>query len=129
MFPCLGISCFHCVTKHPEECVSKDAVFPIKKNVRQYDLTIFLTPVLFGHFSSPIKNAIDRGAGSHNWQIIIGYGSDIDDEEKSTFIGLTVKHRGSADIVHPGMDKQVDVFVTRSAEDSHAICDALAKVA
>lgn len=126
--PCLGLSCFHCVTKHPGECVSKDAVYPIKKNVRRYDLTIFLTPVLFGHFSSCIKNAIDRGAGSHNWQFIIGYGSDIDDEERSTFIDLTAKHRGNADVVHPGMDRQVDVFVLESAEDCTAICEALMEV-
>ena len=84
--------------------------------------------MLFGHFSSCIKNAIDRGAGSRNWQVIIGYGSDIDDEEKSTFIDLTAKHRGSKDVVHPGMDRQVDVFVTRSSEDSTAICEALTEV-
>lgn len=123
--PCLGLSCMHCVTKHPQECVSKDAVYPIKKNIQQYDLTVFLTPVLFGHFSSPVKNAVDRGAGSHNWQVIIGYGNDIDDEEKSTFLDLTAKHRGSVDVVHPGMDTQVNVFVTRSAEDNTAICEAL----
>ena len=86
-----------------------------------------MTPVLFGHFSSVIKNAIDRGASGHNWQIIIGYGSDIDDEEKSTFMDLTAKHRGKVDIVHPGMNRQVDVFVTKSAEDSTAICEALKK--
>ena len=121
--PCFG--CYKCITG---ECVSKDAVYPIKKNVRKYDLTVFLTPVLFGHFSSVIKNAIDRGAGSHNWQVIIGYGSDIDDEEKCTFMGLTAKHRGNVDIVHPGMDRQVDVFVTRSVEDSTTICEALLNV-
>lgn len=123
VFPCLG--CFQCTTG---ECVRKDTVNQIKKNVQRYDLTVFLTPVLFGHFSSVIKNAIDRGAGSHNWQIIIGYGSDIDDEEKSIFIDLTAKHRGSADIVHPGMDRHIDVFVTRSAEDSTAICETVKKL-
>lgn len=123
--PCLGLSCFKCVTKHPGECVSKDTVNEIKKNVQKYGMTVFLTPVLFGHFSSSIKNAMDRGAGSHNWEVIIGYGSDIDNEEKSTFIDLTSKHRGSADIVHPGMDRRVDVFVTRSIEDTSAICEAL----
>ncbi len=123
--PCLGLGCMHCVTKHPGECISKDPVYPIKKNVWKYDLTVFLTPILFGHFSSCIKNAMDRGAGSHNWQVIIGYGSDIGDEEKNTFIDLTAKHRGSKDIVHPGMDRRVDVFVTTSAEDNLAICKVL----
>jgi hypothetical protein len=125
VYPCLGLSCMHCVTKHPGECVSKDVVYPIKKDIRKYDLTVFLTPVLFGHFSSCIKNAMDRGTGSHNWQVIIGYGDHIDDEEKNTFIDLTAKHRGSKDIVHPGMDRQVDVFVTRAAEDNTMIYEAL----
>jgi len=122
VFPCL--SCFQCVTG---ECVSKDTVNQIRKNVQRYDLTVYLTPVLFGHFSSVIKNAIDRGTGSHTWQIIIGYGSDIDDEEKCTFIDLNYKHRGSADIVHPGMDRQVDAFVTRSTQDSITICETVKK--
>ena len=125
VYPCLGLDCFHCVTKHPMECISKDAVYPLKKNIREYDLAIFLTPVLFGHFSSCIKNALDRGAGSHRWQVIIGYGKDIDDEEKSTFIDLTAKHRGNKDVVHPGMDRQVDVYVTQSTEDNSAICESV----
>jgi len=124
--PCLG--CLKCLTEHPGECVSQDIVNKIKKNARKYDLTIFLTPVLFGHFSSGIKNAIDRGTGSNNWQIMIGFGSDIGDEEKHTFIDLTAKHRGSADIVHPGMDRRVDVFVTRSTGDNSAICEALENI-
>jgi multimeric flavodoxin WrbA len=118
--PCLG--CFSCLTKHPGECVNKDRLNEIKKNAQKYGMTIYMTPVIFGHFSSAIKNAIDKGTGSHELQVIIGYGKDIDDEEASTFIDLTVKHRGSADIVHPGMDKQVDVYVTRSKEDNTAIC-------
>lgn len=123
--PCLG--CLRCVTKHPGECVNKDTVNGIKRSIRKYGLTIFLTPILFGHFSSTIKNAVDRGTGSRNWQVIIGFGSDIDEEERSTFIDLTAKHRGSADVVHPGMDRQVDVFVTRSIEENTAICEVLKK--
>jgi len=90
-------------------------------------MTIFLTPVLFGHFGSTIKSAIDRGCGNQNLQVVVGYGDDIDDEEKSTFIDLTRKHRGVADIVHPGFDKQVDVYLTTSSEDSGAICEAFKK--
>jgi multimeric flavodoxin WrbA len=123
VFPCLG--CFSCVTKHPRKCVNKDMVFEIKRNVQRYELTIYMTPVIFGHFSSAIKIAIDKGTGSNNLQIIIGFGDDIDNEEKNTFIDLTAKHRGSADIVHPGMDKQVDVYITTSLEDNTAICQVL----
>jgi len=81
--------------------------------------------VLFGHFSSTIANVRAKGTGSHNWQVIIGFSEDIDDEEKSTFIDLTAKHHGKADIVHPGMNRQVDVFVSRSIEDNTIICAAL----
>ena len=125
--PCLG--CFsYCLIEHPEECVHKDRVNEVKKNVKNYGATFFLTPVLFGHFGSTVKNAMDRGTGSHNWQVIIGYGSDIDDEEKNTFIDLIGKHGGSADIVHPGMVRQVDVFVTMSTSDNTAICEATKKM-
>lgn len=121
--PCVG--CFLCVTKHLGECISKDIVNEIKSKIHTYDMTIFMTPIIFGHFSSTIKNAIDRGAGSHNLQVMIGYGSDIDNEEKNTFIDLIARHRGSADIVHPGMDKQVDVYVTMSFEDNTRIREKL----
>ena len=121
--PCLG--CLLCLTKHPGECVTKDIVNEIKKNVKKYSATFYLTPVLFGHFSSTIANVMAKGTGSHNWQVIIGFGEDIDDEEKSTFIDLTAKHRGKADIVHPDMNCQMDVFISKSIEDNTIICEAL----
>ena len=49
----------------------------------------------------------------------------MDDEERSTFIDLTAKHRGSADVVHPGMEAKVDVYVTQSLEENAAICKRL----
>lgn len=72
-----------------------------------------------------MASPINKGTGCHNLQVIIGYGEDINDEEKSTFIDLTAKHRGSMDIVHPGMDKQVDVYVSSSIEDNRRIYEAL----
>lgn len=122
-YPCLG--CLLCLTKHPGECVSKDTVNELRKNVKKYSATFFLTPVVFGHPSSTIANAMNRGTGCHDWQVIIGFGDDIDSEERSTFIDLVVKHRGKADIVHPGMDSRVDAFVSTSVEDNGAICEAL----
>jgi hypothetical protein len=121
--PCLG--CFLCLTKHPGECVTKDIVNEIKKNIEKYSATFYLTPVLFGHFSSTMANVMAKGTGSRTWQVMIGFGEDIDDEEKSTFIDLIAKHHGKADIVHPGMNCQVDVFVTESIEDNTTICEAL----
>lgn len=127
VFQCLG--CLLCVTKHPDECVNKDVINEIKKNVKKYSATFYLTPVIFGHYSSTMASAINKGTGSHNWQVIIGFGEDVDDEEKSTFLDLTAKHRGKADIVHPGMDRRVDVFVTMSMEDNTRICDTIKTMA
>ncbi|HEY9206970.1 MAG TPA: NAD(P)H-dependent oxidoreductase [Candidatus Methanoperedens sp.] len=123
--PCFG--CFLCLTKHPGICVTRDRIAEIRNNVNRYDMTIFLTPVIFGHFSSTVKCAIDRGCGSNNIQVMVGYGDEIDDEEKSTFIDLIRKHCGKADIVHPGLVKQADVYLTTSSEDSDAICEAFKK--
>lgn len=124
---CIG--CLLCLTKHPGECVNNDIVNDIRKSVgeHKYSATFFLTPVIFGHYSSTMASPINKGTGCHSLQVIIGYGEDINDEEKSTFIDLTAKHRGSMDIVHPGMDKQVDVYVSSSAEDTGRICEALKK--
>ncbi len=123
VFQCLG--CLLCLTKHPDECVNKDIVNDIRKNVKRYAATFFLTPVLFGHYSSTMAGAINRGTGSHDWQVFIGYGEDITDKEKQTFIDLVAKHRGAAEIVHPGMDRKVDVFVTMSPEDNTHICEVM----
>jgi multimeric flavodoxin WrbA len=123
--PCLG--CLLCLTKHVGICVTKDRIAEIRNHNNRYDMTIFMTPVIFGHFGSMVKCAIDRGCGCNNLQVMVGYSDDIDDEEKSTFIDLTRKHRGKADIVHPGFDKQVDVYLTTSFEDSDTICEAFKK--
>ncbi len=123
---CLG--CLLCLTRHPGECVSKDIVNEIRKGADKYAATFYLTPALFGHFSSTIASAMNRGTGSHRWQVILGYGEDIDDEERSTFIDLVAKHRGEADIVHPGMDDRVDAFVSRSVHDNISICRELTRV-
>jgi hypothetical protein len=93
----------------------------------RFGLTVYLTPVLFGHFSSTIKDAIDRGTGSREWQMVIGYGTDVYDEERSTFIDLTAKHCGSNDIVHPGMVARADAFVPGSLEENAAICEGLTR--
>ena len=124
--PCRG--CLLCLTKHPGRCVVRDVVAELKWRMHcnpGSGVTVFITPVRFGHFSSVIKNAVDRGVGSHVLQVFLGYGVDIDDEEKRTFIDLIARHRGSADIVHPGMDGEVLVFVATCVEDNAAICESL----
>jgi hypothetical protein len=124
--PCRG--CLLCLTRHPGRCVTMDAVCRIMQRMhveRDGCITVFFTPVRFGHPSSIVKNALDRGTGSRWLQVIIGYGDDIDPEEESTFVDITAKHCGAADIVHPGMVREAMAFVARSPKDNAAICAAI----
>ena len=81
-----------------------------------------------------MKNVIDRGGliiRNHRncRQIIIGYGEDATDEERSTFIDITAKHRGKMEAVHPHLVEHVEVSFTRSREDTQDICESLGSIA
>ncbi len=54
------ISCFGCWLKAPGVCVEPDAGRDIAQAVVQSDVTILLTPVTFGGYSSEIKKSQDR---------------------------------------------------------------------
>jgi NADPH-dependent FMN reductase len=58
---CTG--CFFCWTKTPGVCVIDDAGRDIAVKFAQSDLLVFLTPVVFGGFSSELKKALDRQLG------------------------------------------------------------------
>ncbi len=126
--PCTG--CLSCLTKHPGACVHQGAFTGIIRQAADCPVIIFLTPVLFGTFSSTVKNVIDRGGliiGNHAScrQIIIGYGEDVTDEERSTFVDIIGRHRGKADIVHPNLEEHFEVYFTRSREDNVRIGENL----
>jgi hypothetical protein len=55
---CLG--CFECWTKSPGLCRIDDAGRPIAASVISSDLTIYLTPITFGGYSSQLKKVVDR---------------------------------------------------------------------
>jgi multimeric flavodoxin WrbA len=129
--PCTG--CLRCLTHHPGECSSRSFAGIIEQAL-DCRVVIFLTPVLFGTFSSTMKNVIDRGGliiKNHKScrQIVIGYQEDATDEERSTFIDITAKHRGKADIVHPNLVESVEVYFTKSREDNERICQSLGNIA
>jgi multimeric flavodoxin WrbA len=130
--PCSG--CLHCLTRHPGTCAFNRSFAGISEQAPDFPVIVFLTPVRFGTFSSTIKNVIDRGGliiRNHTScrQIIIGYGEDVTDEERSTFIDITAKHRGKADVVHPTLEESVEVYFTRSREDNGSICQSLGDIA
>jgi len=55
---CLG--CFECWTKTPGRCRIDDAGRAVAASFIGSDLTIFLTPITFGGYSSALKKAVDR---------------------------------------------------------------------
>lgn len=108
---CIG--CFGCWIKTPGQCVINDMMSDINRSFINSDVVIYFTPIVFGQFSGNIKNAIDRwlpnvlpffqqynGRTRHParyekypTEIIVGYSDDITEEEKSTFLDITNKHR------------------------------------
>jgi multimeric flavodoxin WrbA len=129
--PCTG--CFYCMT-HPGKCIFDKALARTVQYAADYPAVVFLAPVRFGTFSSTMKNVIDRGGlviRNHRTcrQIIIGYGEEATDEERSTFIDITAKHRGKADVVHPHLMEHVEAYFTSSREDTEDICESLGNIA
>jgi multimeric flavodoxin WrbA len=121
---CTG--CLQCWTRQTGECVGRDAIGDLTRNKLDCDLVIYLTPAQFGTCNATIKNAVDRGElmfkNKKRAQILIGFGEDLVDEERSTFIDLVARHRGEADVVHPDRKEVISVHVTRSIDDNERIC-------
>jgi len=55
---CTG--CFGCWIQTPGECVIKDYEETIVKKMVHSDLIIYITPIVFGGYSSILKKALDR---------------------------------------------------------------------
>jgi len=58
---CTG--CFGCWIQTPGECVIKDFEENVVKDMVHSDLIIYLTPIVFGGYSSILKKALDRQIG------------------------------------------------------------------
>lgn len=56
--PCLG--CFGCWVQTPGVCVIDDPIRDISKTAFQSDLLVFITPIIFGGYSTEIKKVLDR---------------------------------------------------------------------
>ena len=70
---CTG--CFGCWVQTPGECVFKDYEENVVRNMVHSDLIIYLTPIMFGGYSSILKKALDRQIGR-----VLPYFMKIDDE-------------------------------------------------
>ncbi len=56
--PCMGD--FFCWTRSPGECTQDDDNREISRTFVGSDLVVFLTPVIFGGYSSELKRALDH---------------------------------------------------------------------
>ncbi len=123
---CLG--CLRCWYSEQGKCVSRDKLSRLEDRLPEFDLLLFLTPILFGTFSAELKTPIEKGFSSKLSlgrlypRLIVGYGEDLDEEEVSCFLDITRKHNGAVDIVHPELSGlSVEAHVTRSREDNTAL--------
>ena len=120
VLPCAG--CLYCYFKSNGDCIRKDLIWEINKTIQNYDVIVYLGRTVFGQFHSTMKNINEKTRllkkGWVPLQIAIGYGNDITDEERSTFMDITKKHCGEANIVHPLIPDRVEVFVSSSVKDN-----------
>jgi len=56
--PCLG--CFGCWVKTPGLCVIDDAGRDIARSYMQSEMVVFISPIIFGGYSSELKKFFDR---------------------------------------------------------------------
>lgn len=122
---CMG--CFGCWIKKPGECVINDKMGSINRSFINSDAVFYLSPVVFGQYSSNIKNALDRWLpnvlpffitqkdGSTMYpprykeypaQIHIGYGDELTEDEMNLFSSITRRINGRNTIFYRGNDKE-----------------------
>jgi multimeric flavodoxin WrbA len=130
--------CFGCWIKKPGECVIDDKISYLNKAYINSDVTIILSPVIFGQFSANIKNLRDRwipnilpfferrpdGSTIHPArypvyprQIIIGYGNGLSEDDIKLFKAITINHL-----------RNIEVLVYLGFESDSAIEENLAGI-
>lgn len=121
--PCQG--CFGCWSKHPAECFMKDRLQQICRVIGQANELVIITKNLYGSYSAPVKNVLDRSIGTSTpfstyrgkqmhhtlrygkhdlWKTIV-YG-DITEEEKETF-----RYLAERNAVNDGFERSEVLFV------------------
>ncbi len=137
--------CFGCWLKIPGMCVIKDAGRDVAGAVIQSDLVVFLTPIVFGGYSSELKKAVDRFAlsmllpffvrmhgethhpprYSHRPRLLgIGWLSHPDAESERIFTALV--HDNAINLHAPASASAV-VYAGQSPERTQAQVQALLK--
>jgi multimeric flavodoxin WrbA len=52
VIPCSG--CFKCFTKNNDICINKDLMSEVNKRIKDFEIIIYLGPIVFGQYSAPI---------------------------------------------------------------------------
>ena len=126
--PCQG--CFDCWIKHPAECHMKDKLRQICRVIGQADEMVIITKNLYGGYSTPVKNVLDRAIGTSTpfstyrgrqmhhtlrygkhdlWKVIV-YG-DITEAEKVTF-----RYLAERNMINHGYDRFEVDFIADGTE-------------
>ena len=121
--PCQG--CFGCWTKHPAECFMKDELQQVCRIIGNADELVIVTQNLYGGYSVPVKNVLDRSIGTSTplstyrggqmhhtlrygthdlWKVIV-YG-DTTDAERDTFRLLAERNA-----INDGFERSEVLFV------------------
>lgn len=126
--PCQG--CFGCWTKHPAECFMRDKLQQACRIIGQADELVIVTRNLYGEYSAPVKNVLDRSIGTSTplstyrggqmhhtlrygthglWKVIV-YG-DVTDAERDTFRLLAERNA-----INDGFEHSEVLFIQDLAE-------------
>ncbi len=126
--PCRG--CFGCWTKHPAECFMKDSLQKIGRVIGRADELVIVTRNLYGAYSAPVKNVLDRSIatstplstyrggqmhhtlryGKHGlWKVVV-YG-EASEAERATFRCMAERNA-----VNDGFARSEVVFLKDLAE-------------
>lgn len=101
--------CIGCWVKTPGICIKNDILNTINREFINSDAVIYISAIIFGQYSAIIKNVMDRyipnvlpffvkndGITIHPnryekypYQILVGYGNNLSEEEKDIFLTLT----------------------------------------
>jgi hypothetical protein len=133
IIPCTG--CLKCYLTNNDICVNRDIMSDVNRRIKDFEIIIYIGPVIFGQYSSPIKNVLDKNQLIHIFRLgriplLIGLGCSegIIEEEKNTFLDIFRKHRGAADIVHPLLKSRSEIFMTGSLNENTLVIEAVANL-
>ena len=140
---CLG--CFKCWLQTPGVCIIDDMGRTVAEQFIQSDLSVFLSPVTFGGYSSVLKKGLDRiipnilpffekiqGEVHHKRRydtyprlVVLGVLPQPDEESERTFLSLA--GRNAINFYSPGFAAGVIYHAQDSAAREHEITTLLRK--